>query len=560
MNDVLAAIERHLHRKLRASELDYYQVIGLPLFCTEQEKIAQALAKASESLAKSMPDGTSETSSVVVGKLIRQAQSVLLDPHKKVAYDKQLKKLLESKQSPTPTPAPEPNADRLLPPGDPMLPYAMVLSSDSNSAMATLEPASATIPAVQSRRDELNELFPALLSMAQSNATLGRSRSNAIAPKSTGPAWADHPSSSTSSLPTGSGQVSQVAQVPGVNLAEQLRRRRKNRNRMMVGGMLFLSCSLLGFASFQFFRNRQLVAQQDRPNSKDKRSLPQGDNPDVVKTDSREGLVKPMIEPLGGGKTGGGSKHAGGSKNTGLPELPSVSRPGATGETMSEKAEPARPNPDSPEPQVPEPQVPEPQMAEPQMAEPKPASPAMTKETPEWSQGIIKARAALEKGDLGTFKSMITPAVENAKTTAGKEKALRLDQLGQLYGIFIESFDEAKRKTKGASSLKVGSTEVSIVESTPEKIIIRTAGKNNTYAWDELPFGIAVAVSDLGLDTNAPVDIAARAAYFSLHPNYRESVKSNEIASKRIASWFEKSQGKESVRADLKQALSDTYE
>ena len=555
MNDVLAAIERHLHRKLRASELDYYQVIGLPLFCTEQEKIVQALAKASESLAKSMPDGTSETSSVVVGKLIKQAQSVLLDPHKKVAYDKQLKKLLESKQSPTPAPAPEPNADRLLPPGDPMLPYAKALSSDSNSAMATLEPASATIPAVQTRRDELNELFPALLSMAQSNATPSRSRSNAIAPKSTGPAWAAHPSSPTSSLPTGSGQVSQIAQVPGVNLAEQLRRRRKNRNRMMVGGMLFLSCSLLGFASFQFFRNRQLVAQQDKPNSKDKRSLPQGDNPDVVKTDSREGLVKPMNEPLGGGKTGGGSKNAGGSKNTGLPELPSVNRPGATGETKPEQSEPATQNPDSPKPQMPEPQMPEPQMAE-----PKPATPEMTKETPEWSQGIIKARAALEKGDLVAFKSMITPAVENAKTTAGKEKALRLDQLGQLYGIFIESFDEAKRKTKGASSLKVGSTEVSIVESTPEKIIIRTAGKNNTYAWDELPFGIAVAISDLGLDANAPVDIAARAAYFSLHPSYRESVKSNEIASKRIASWFEKSQGKESVRADLKQTLSDTYE
>ena len=550
MNDVLAAIERHLHRKLRASELDYYQVIGLPLFCTEQEKIVQALAKASESLAKSMPDATSETSSLVVGKLIKQAQSVLLDPHKKVAYDKQLKKLLESKQSPTPAPTPEPNADRLLPPGDPMLPYAMALNSDSNSAMATLEPASATIPAVQARRDELNELFPALLSMAQSNATLSRSRSNAIAPKSTGAAWADYPSSPTSSLPTGSGQVSQVAQVPGVNLAEQLRRRRKNRNRLMVGGMLFLSCSLLGFASFQFFRNRQLVAQQDKPSSKDKRSLTQVDNPDGEKTDSQEGLVKPMIESLGGGKTGGGSKRVGGSKNTGFPELPSVNRPGATGEPKPEQSEPATPNPDSPEPQ----------MSEPQMAEPKPTTPEMTKETPEWSQGIIKAKAALEKGDLGTFKSMITPAVENAKTTAGKEKALRLDQLGQLYGIFIESFDEAKRKTKGASSLKVGSTEVSIVESTPEKIIIRTAGKNNTYAWDELPFGIAVAISDLGLDANAPVDIAARAAYFSLHPSYRESVKSNEIASKRVASWFEKSQGKESVRADLKQALSDTYE
>ena len=286
MNDVLAAIERHLHRKLTSSQLDYYQVIGLPLFCAEQEKIVEAIAKASESLAKSNPEGASETSSVVVGKLIKQAQSVLLDPHKKVAYDKQLKKLHESKQSSNP--APEPNADRLLPQGDPMLPYAMALNSDSNSAVATMEPASATIPTVQARRDELNELFPALLSMSQANATPSRSRSNAIAQDKAAPAWGSHASSANSSLPTGSvstlsgstlsgltgsGQNSQSAQVPGVSLAEQLRARRKNRNRMMVGGMLFLSCSLLGFASFQFWRNRQLVAQQDKPNSKDKRSL-----------------------------------------------------------------------------------------------------------------------------------------------------------------------------------------------------------------------------------------------------------------------------------------------
>jgi hypothetical protein len=338
---------------------------------------------------------------------------------------------------------------------------------------------------------------------------------------------------------------------------------------MMVGGMLFLSCSLLGFASFQFWRNRQLVAQQDKPNSKDKRSLPVGNNPEVVNSDSQEGPDKLLIKPSKSGKSGGGSK------NTGLPELPSVNRPDATGEPKPDSVDPSMPDTPS-KPDVPEkPDMsakPVPDMPEPKGADSEPTKPEMstkpemttkpelTKETPEWSQGISKARAALEKGDLATFKTLITPAVDNAKTSIGKEKALRLDQLGQLYGIFIEALDEAKRKTKGASSLKVGSTEVSIVESTPEKIIIRAAGKNSTYAWDELPFGIAVAISDLGLDANAPVDIAARAAYFSLHPNYRESVKSNEIASKRVETWFEKSQGKESIRADLKQALTDSYE
>jgi hypothetical protein len=548
MNDVLTAIERHLHRKLNASELDYYQVIGLQPFCAEQEKIVEALATASESLTKSIPPGTSEASSVIVGKLIKQAQSVLLDPHKKVAYDKQLKKLMESKRSSNATPAPEPNADRLLPQGDPMLPYALALHSDSKSQVSAFELASATIPTVQVRRDELNELFPALLSMTQSQPNAKGTRPNTLAQNNTVPAWATHASSAMNSS-VASVQNLQPAQVPGVSLVEQLRARRKNRNRMMVGGMLILSCSLLGFASFQFFRNRQLVAQQDKQNLKDKRSLPQVENSDAMNPGAQAGAVKPMIKPLGVGTSGGGSK------NTGLPELPTVNRPGATGAMAGSKPE------ESEETSMPAMSAkPDPDASEPKMATPEPVKPEMTKETSEWSQGIIKARAALEKGDFGTFKTLIAPAVENAKTTAGKEKALRLDQLGQLYGIFIESFDEAKRKAKGTSSLKVGSAEVSIVESTAEKIIVRAGGKNNTYSWDDLPFGIAVAISDLGLDVNAPVDMAARAVYFSLHPNYRESVNSNEIASKRVATWFEKSQGKESVRADLKQALTDTYE
>jgi hypothetical protein len=48
--------------------------------------------------------------------------------------------------------------------------------------------------------------------------------------------------------------------------------------------------------------------------------------------------------------------------------------------------------------------------------------------------------------------------------------------------------------------------------------------------------------------------------YFSVNENYKEASKSNEIIAKRIAGWFEKSQGKESIRPDLKQALEDSYE
>ena len=135
----------------------------------------------------------------------------------------------------------------------------------------------------------------------------------------------------------------------------------------------------------------------------------------------------------------------------------------------------------------------------------------MTKESPEWNKSMNQARELLFQGDIAKFETMMGPAIANAMTPEGKEKALRLDQLGQLYKIYVDGFPEARRKARGASTLKVGNNEISIVEATPEKIIVRSLGKNQTYEWDKLPFGIAAALSDLALSDTAPVDLAARA-------------------------------------------------
>ena len=184
----------------------------------------------------------------------------------------------------------------------------------------------------------------------------------------------------------------------------------------------------------------------------------------------------------------------------------------------------------------------------------------MANETPEWKAGMAKAKEALVSRDPSKFEPLIAAMLDKATTKLGKDQTARLDQAGQLLKIYAESFEEAKLKAKGASSLKVGAAEVSIVESTPEKLIIRAQGKNQSYEWDKLPFGIAAAICDLGLSESAPVDIAARAIFFSIHPFYQEAAKSNNLVTKRIDGWFERSLGKESVRADLKQFLTDRYE
>lgn len=601
MNEILAAIEKHLKRPLKASQLDYYQVIGLEPFCTDKSAIESALKTAleqirtSESSNPATQENPSQTadptgSLQVVQKLLRQAQSILLDPSKKTAYDSQLAQLFESqkkqkelgKNAPsrtqatvgivertsnrpsagTSSPTIAPNASELLPMGDPMLPFNPASIAPDSFARAN----SSLNLTPEKRRAELSELFPSLMLMS-------------IQPEPTQeqpPAWlvaADRkPSANASTRANPNGSIADKDQLDAakrsetkstetnrVDLVEQLRSRRRRRNLLAVGGMVLAALGLLGFASFRFLSNRQQVAQQNRNKPADRPTENLQGNA-ILGADPSN--AKPPDLKIGASTKGRNRK---GPNESPLPELPSVgfSTPDAS-LPMTDNPAMAKPpvqvppdapgNPDAPSNPEPAPET---------TPEPTPAptpEPAMANETPEWKAGMAKAKEALVSRDPSKFEPLIAAMLDKATTKLGKDQTARLDQAGQLLKIYAESFEEAKIKAKGASSLKVGATEVSIVESTPEKLIIRAQGKNQSYEWDKLPFGIAAAVCDLGLSESAPVDIAARAIFFSIHPFYQEAAKSNNLVTKRIDGWFERSLGKESIRADLKQFLTDRYE
>jgi len=605
MNEILAAIEKHLKRPLKASQLDYYQVIGLEPFCTDKSAIESALKTAleqirtSESSNPATQENPSQTadptgSLQVVQKLRRQAQSILLDPSKKTAYDSQLAQLFESqkkqkelgKNAPsrtqatvgivertsnrpsagTSSPTIAPNASELLPMGDPMLPFNPASIAPDSFARAN----SSLNLTPEKRRAELSELFPSLMLMS-------------IQPEPTQeqpPAWlvaADRkPSANASTRANPNGSIADKDQLDAakrsetkstetnrVDLVEQLRSRRRRRNLLAVGGMVLAALGLLGFASFRFLSNRQQVAQQNRNKPADRPTENLQGNA-ILGADPSN--AKPPDLKIGASTKGRNRK---GPNESPLPELPSVgfSTPDAS-LPMTDNPAMAKPpvqvppdapgNPDAPSNPEPAPETP-PEPTPVPTAEPTP-EPAMANETPEWKAGMAKAKEALVSRDPSKFEPLIAAMLDKATTKLGKDQTARLDQAGQLLKIYAESFEEAKIKAKGASSLKVGATEVSIVESTPEKLIIRAQGKNQSYEWDKLPFGIAAAVCDLGLSESAPVDIAARAIFFSIHPFYQEAAKSNNLVTKRIDGWFERSLGKESIRADLKQFLTDRYE
>lgn len=587
MNEIISAIEQHLQRRLKVSQLDYYQVLGLEPFCADKSKIetaldsAQQMTRKSEQSNKENKDATA--SLALVNKLLRQAQAILLDPSKKTAYDSQLAKLFESQKkqkalgdsapatattsigilstasskssaskstsgtaSANKTGAsPVSNASQLLPPGDPMQPY-LVPFSNQTTASGTLS--TAMNFSVDKRRAELSELFPSLmLSSLQTEPAQDQTPAWLIAadrkggkPKTEVPIEA-----ATASSP-------QPPATKPVDLVDQLRKRRKRRNLLAVGSMILAALGFLGIASYRFISNRMQIAQQEKKSPRENSPI----NPQAGDPDAQGSATKPPPElTIRSNKPRNGRPGS----DTPLPQLPGVNRDPSADQAMPQANMP-EPEP-MPKPAENKPADNKPEEMKPEEMKPEPApAPMPAGESPEWKSSMTQAKELLVKGDLKKFEPMMASLLDKAVTKEGKEQTLRLDQAGQLYRIYVDSFEEAKRKAKGASTLKVGAAEVSIVEATAEKLVVRAQGQNKTYMWDKLPLGIAAALSDLGLSESEPVDVAARAIYFSVTPYYQEEARGNNLISKRIDGWFERSAGKGSVRADLKQFLTDKYE
>ena len=577
MNEIISAIEQHLQRRLKVSQLDYYQVLGLEPFCADKTKIETALESAQKMLRQSDQSNKENkdvaASLALVSKLLRQAQAILLDASKKTAYDSQLAKLFESQKkqkalgdsAPATTttsigilstatsktsasktvPSPVSNASQLLPPGDPMQPYLVPLS---NQAPASGALSTAMHFSVDKRRAELAELFPSLmLKSLQTEPTQDQT-----------PAWliaADRKGvKSKSEVPTESptANSTQPSASKPVDLVDQLRKRRKRRNLLAVGSMILAALGFLGIASYRFISNRMQIAQQEKKSPRDNPPI----NPQEGDPGAQGSATKPPPElTIRSNKPRNGKQGS----DTPLPQLPGVNRDPSADQAMPQANMPdPEPMPESAENK---PAENKPEEMKPEEMKPEPApAPMPAVESPEWKSSMTQAKDLLVKGDLKKFEPMMASLLDKAVTKEGKEQTLRLDQAGQLYRIYVDSFEEAKRKAKGASTLKVGAAEVSIVEATAEKLVVRAQGQNKTYTWDKLPLGIAAALSDLGLSESEPVDVAARAIYFSVTPYYQEEARANNLISKRIDGWFERSAGKGSVRADLKQFLTDKYE
>ena len=522
MNE-LAAVKKFLRVRVHGDQLNHYTLLGLTRNAGQNE-IKQALRTAvaawNSSDTKSDPE-----SAQYVAKLIKQAQAVLLNDSMKRVYDESLDFEESSKQV------------SFFPRADPLAPF----DPDECLVGAGLGTSATSYGSAGERWSELSRRIPML-----TQTSLAQPFPHTV--------QLERPVEAVSTSP---------ARIV------QLKRNRQLKRRLMVGGFVAIAIVFLGFAGLKFLWNRQAFAKK------------------LESSALEPGPSNAPSKPMGSPRTIGGRNAPKATPSDPVFVLPTLSKDEtSTGVNIGITAESSLGNTSAPdmkpfEPMNPvEPMKPEipvtPTTAQPAKNTPEqsaPMAPAPTAPVPmkptenapmvpaptggsnaEWVAAMAKGKEALNMADLTTFHKQMALALALSSNDESVAKHARLDQLGQLYEIFIKSMREAKSKMRSAETLTVGKNLVSIVEIKDDILIVRINGESQRFAWDRLPPGIAMAIADLTLSDSEPTDIAARAVYFSLSPTR------NDLFANRVIDWFAKSVGKGTIRKDLVQALTDTYE
>jgi curved DNA-binding protein CbpA len=518
MTKLTLAIEKHLQRRIAEHDLNHYRLLGISTNAHADE-IKRAL-KATAAAWNASDTKSNPESAQLVAKLLKQAQTTLLNPASKIEYDKQIaaESLVAANIF-----FPDRNPFESF---DPAACLVSAASADANEIWAH------TPENGQLRWRELQRCIPPLCEL------------DLLAPLSTTKTFTN-PSSRSSHSPAL--EPTQATKL-GASLAriEQLKRARRNKQRLVLAGVCALAILFLGYSGVSFVLNRSQVAQQSASTQTTSDPSP----PNLASG------PKPFNAPNNSkGRSNQGSEDF----SSGLPSLiketsdpvetPPVMMPEMTPDLPPNMPDmPATTPPDTPSPVTPPPVTP------PAIPAPGPETNPNAMSTKNWALAMTKSRAALDAADFANFHQQMEIALPLSSNDEMLAKRARLDQLGQLYEIFTNSLEEGKTKLKPNHVLTVGKNKLNIVEISSSELTIRIQGKNEKFAWDRLPPGIALAIADQTLNQQSPIDNAARAVYFSLSPTR------NDIFDKKVKDWFEKSVGQGQVREDLQKALTDQYE
>ena len=522
------AVEKHLGISIRNFPLNHYELLDVPHDSNATEvknALKRAVARWNASDRKTNPE-----SALLVANFLKQAQTDLLDETSRTKYDQSILAAIASSDASS------------------SLNLFRAFEASECFASDSREPKLLSFGSPDDRWRELRQAIPQLTEYPTGYGPMTQAvQQPAFQPPS------------LPSLQCPGNSSSQPNRSKELMRFEQLKRARRNKNRLYVAGIFAAAFLFLAFAGGKFLWNREQVRRNAelaranvdpviaglKANSNEVADAVLSSAPNRQATKSANKKNEPIRSGLPTL-----SQNSSESSNQGIgmgvgSEVTDVNMAIEENESMllSKPETPTEPESSDPEPEI---------ASTPEMAS-TPMAPSMDS-IKKWKMAMKDARAAIDRADFKRFHEQIEITIPLSTTDDMIAKQARLDQLGQLYEIFINSLKGSKNKLRATEVLTIGKRKINIVEITSTELIIKIEGKNEKYAWDRLPLGIALALADMSLNDSGPTDMAARAVYCSLSP------AKNELHEKRAKEFFDKSVGKGEIRADLPQSLTDSYE
>jgi hypothetical protein len=183
--------------------------------------------------------------------------------------------------------------------------------------------------------------------------------------------------------------------------------------------------------------------------------------------------------------------------------------------------------------------------------EPPPPPLPTQQEVAELAKALTTARLALSEGNMEEAKKQVALAEKLPKLPEHEAMYGRMVMLVDYNGQFWDAVKEAVKSLESGSELAVGSQVLIVVEVLSDKIILRIAGQNRTYPYEDLPGGIVVAIADKWLNQNDPTSLVMKGAYAAVN-------KAGNVERARQM-WDDAIRGGVDVRAILP-VLDDKYD
>jgi outer membrane biosynthesis protein TonB len=210
----------------------------------------------------------------------------------------------------------------------------------------------------------------------------------------------------------------------------------------------------------------------------------------------------------------------------------------------------------APEPTPPPTPAPTPPTSPTPAPAPETAPQAVTKqEAIDLGKAMTTAKIALGEQNFDEADKQLALAEPLAKLPEHQAKYQRLKEVADYVKQFRGAITEAVAGLDAGATFKVGtSTMVVVVETFPDKIIIRSLGQNKTYPFQDLPVGLAVAIADMKLDTTAPANRVIKGAYLAVDK------RGDSIALDKAKAFWEEAQLGGVDTTHLVPFLSDKYD